>query len=189
MSPQTHSRVSSRLVIFLLLLAVMASVVGCAGLNLTPDELARSSQPENPPVVDEYAQQRQFLSALEQQYGLPAGLLDAVWAQESGRGQRMRSAAGARGHFQFMPATAKRYGLVNHDEFEQSARAAARMYADLLKLYNGNLTKALAGYNWGSGNVSRKGIRNMPKETRAYIASITSKMQAQRETLVAFAGS
>lgn len=53
----------------------------------------------------------QLFASLEQRHGLPAGLLDAVWATESSRGKHMLSPAGAQGHFQFMPATAKRYGL------------------------------------------------------------------------------
>jgi hypothetical protein len=195
MSLQPQSPVSSGRVKFLLLLAAIVSVcwvgrelvsivVGRGGLYLTlTHEWAGSRLPENPPVVDEYSQQLQFLAALEQQYGLPAGLLDAVWAQESGRGKHMRSGAGAKGHFQFMPATAKRYGLANPDDFAPSAHAAARMYADLLGRYNGNLTKALAGYNWGSGNVSRKGIENMPKETRNYVASVTGRMKAAQSEM------
>ena len=133
---------------------------------------------------DQYAEQRQLLSLLEAQYSLPAGLLDAVWEQESGRGRFMLSRAGAQGHFQFMPATAKVYGLANPGEFEQSAIAAAQMYSDLLSLYNGNLTKALAAYNWGAGNVSKKGIKRLPGETRNYVASIKMKMAAYRATQV-----
>ena len=58
----------------------------------------------------------QLFASLEQQHGLPAGLLDAVWATESSRGKRMLSPAGAQGHFQFMPATAKQYGLTDAND-------------------------------------------------------------------------
>lgn len=117
------------------------------------------------------------LAALEQKYNLPAGLLDSVWAQESARGKNMGpSSAGAMGHFQFMPPTARQYGLKNPNDFNESSEAAARMYADLLKRYGGNVDKALAAYNWGSGNVQRKGMENAPLETRNYIRQIKGRM-------------
>lgn len=118
----------------------------------------------------------QLFASLEQQYGLPTGLLDAVWATESSRGKRMLSPAGAQGHFQFMPATAKQYGLADANDLEQSATAAARMYADLLRQTGGDLEQALAGYNWGIGNVQRKGMQQMPTETRNYIQKVNAAM-------------
>lgn len=112
------------------------------------------------------------MAALEGKYGLPAGLLDSVWNTESSRGKHMKSSAGAEGHFQFMPATAKQYGLDNPYDFDQSADAAARYYRDLLKRYNGDVGKAAAAYNWGMGNVDRKGLGNAPAETRGYMSKV-----------------
>ncbi|VVE12977.1 Membrane-bound lytic murein transglycosylase F [Pandoraea capi] len=117
-----------------------------------------------------------LFSRLESQYGLPKGLLDSVWAQESGRGTNMRSPAGAKGHFQFMDATAKQYGLEDPDDLTKSATAAAQMYRDLLKQNGGDLSKALAGYNWGQGNLQRKGMENAPKETRNYVDQVQARM-------------
>ncbi len=119
---------------------------------------------------------KQRLKNLEQKYGLPAGLLDSVWSAESGRGKNMRSSAGAMGHFQFMPATAKQYGLENPDDFNQSSDAAARYYRDLMRRYGGNLEKAVAAYNWGPGNVDRKGLGNLPAETRGYLGKVLGGM-------------
>lgn len=117
-----------------------------------------------------------LFSKLESQYGLPPGLLDAVWNTESTRGQNMTSPKGAQGHFQFMPGTAKQYGVTDPNDLTQSATGAARMYADLLKQTGGNLPAALAGYNWGMGNVQRKGLGAMPAETRGYIQKVTAQM-------------
>lgn len=122
------------------------------------------------------AQSKELFASLEQKHGLPSGLLDAVWYQESRRGKKMLSPAGAQGHFQFMPATAKQYGLRDPNNLGESADAAARMYKDLLKQYKGDLNKALAGYNWGSGNLQKYGMNRAPKETRDYIAQITHNM-------------
>ena len=112
------------------------------------------------------------LASLEKKYGLPSGLLDSIWAAESGRGKNMRSGAGAMGHFQFMPGTAKQYGLNNPDDFDQSADAAARYYRDLMSKYGGNLEKAVAAYNWGPGNVDKHGLGRAPAETRGYLDKV-----------------
>jgi hypothetical protein len=118
----------------------------------------------------------ELFNQLESQFGLPSGLLDSVWSAESGRGRTMRSPKGAEGHFQFMPATAQQYGVLDPSNLVQSATGAARMYSDLLKQYGGDLPRALAGYNWGQGNMARKGFEAAPAETRNYIAKVTNAM-------------
>lgn len=112
------------------------------------------------------------LAALEKKYGLPAGLLDRIWSQESSRGTNMLSPAGAQGHFGFMPNTAKEYGLANPNDFDQSSDAAARKMRDLLKQYGGDLQMATAAYNFGQGNLSRTGLGGVPNETRNYVARV-----------------
>lgn len=116
---------------------------------------------------------------LEQQHGLPMGLLSAVMSQESGGDPNAVSPAGARGPFQLMPATAQQYGVTDPTDINQAASAAAQMYGELLSKYNGDLPSALAGYNWGQGNVDRKGLENAPPETQNYIASIQNKLGTQ----------
>ncbi|MDN7762983.1 MULTISPECIES: lytic transglycosylase domain-containing protein [Burkholderia cepacia complex] len=123
-----------------------------------------------------------LFSNLEAQYRLPRGLLDSVWTVESGRGANMLSPAGAMGHFQFMPATAKQYGLADPNNLQQSATAAARMYSDLLKANGGDLDRALAGYNWGQGNLNRAGLGAAPNETRKYIAAVEANMAGSSPT-------
>lgn len=118
------------------------------------------------------------LSDLERQHGLPPGLLGAVMQAESGGNPNAVSPAGAEGLFQFMPKTAKAYG-VNPFDPESSAVGAARMYGDLNKQYEGDLPKMLAAYNWGSGNLSKFGMDKAPKETRGYIDKVTSALPKQ----------
>lgn len=113
---------------------------------------------------------------LEQQYNLPPSLLKSVAQTESGFNPNARNEkSGAAGMFQFMPATAKQYGVDVTDP-ESSAKGAAKMYSDLLRQNNGDLSKALAGYNWGQGNVQKKGLDKAPEETRNYISQITKLM-------------
>lgn len=118
----------------------------------------------------------QVVTAAEQKWGLPSGLLDAVWSVESSRGKNMQSPKGAMGHFQFMPETAKQYGLKNPFDLSESAEAAGHMYHDLLSKYRGNIPTALAAYNWGGGNVDKKGLQNAPDETRDYIRQVLEQM-------------
>lgn len=115
------------------------------------------------------------LSQLEQQFGLPSGLLSAVEQQESGGDSNAVSPKGALGAFQFMPATAQQYGIDPTDP-DQSAIGAAKMYSDLLNKYQGDIPSALAAYNWGQGNVDKQGLPNAPPETKNYIASVMGKI-------------
>jgi hypothetical protein len=127
-----------------------------------------------------------YFSGLERKYDLPSGLLDGVWAEESSRGERLRSPKGAMGHFQFMPDTARQYGLAHPDNLAESADAAARYYRDLLRANHGNLPQALAAYNWGQGNLNKFGLGKAPAETRGYIADVLASMsESGRAPIVA----
>jgi soluble lytic murein transglycosylase-like protein len=72
---------------------------------------------------------------------------------ESGGNQFAVSGAGAKGLFQFMDGTARDMGLRGNDVFdpEKAAQAAAKYLSQLLQANGGDLSKALASYNWGSG--------------------------------------
>jgi len=109
---------------------------------------------------------------LEKKYNLPEGMLDKLWKIESNRGQKMVSDKGATGHFQFIPDTAKAYGLSREDTFDlgKSSNAAAMMLSDLLKQYKGDVTKSLIAYNWGSGNYEKYGKNGLPLETQKYLS-------------------
>jgi hypothetical protein len=119
-----------------------------------------------------------LFAQLEQKNGLPSGLLDAVWSAESSRGQDMQSPKGAQGHFQFMPATAEQYGVSDPNNLQQSAAGAAKMLSDMVQ-QTGSVPGALAAYNWGIGNLQRKGMQAAPEETRNYIQKVTANMSQQ----------
>ncbi|MEB5974712.1 lytic transglycosylase domain-containing protein, partial [Pantoea dispersa] len=88
------------------------------------------------------------------------------------------SGAGAQGLFQLMPGTAKDLGLRGNESFDpvKSAGAAAKYLSQLLKANGGDLSKALASYNWGIGNVQKHGMALMPEETRNYIPRVLSNL-------------
>jgi soluble lytic murein transglycosylase-like protein len=120
---------------------------------------------------------------------IPEGLI-AVALVESGFDPLALSPKGARGIWQFMPATARRYGLrVTHTvddrtNPEQSTRAAARYLRDLYSRF-ADWKLALAAYNSGEQRVERvirkTGIRDfdeiarrglLPLETRRYVRAV-----------------
>lgn len=116
-----------------------------------------------------------LILASEREYGLPAGLLARVLWQESHFrpdiiSGKVKSSAGAIGIAQFMPATAMELGVDPLDP-RQAIPGAARY---LFKLYRrtGSWREAVAAYNWGIGNVQRKGMVKAPAETRDYLAEV-----------------
>jgi hypothetical protein len=106
-------------------------------------------------------------SGIESKYGLPPGTLASIEHTESRGKLDAISPKGAQGPFQFMPDTAKQYGLTNPQDEMQAADAAGRYMRDMLKKYHGDMSKALAAYNEGPGNVDKG---RMPAETRDYVA-------------------
>ncbi|PLE63047.1 lytic transglycosylase [Klebsiella pneumoniae] len=126
-----------------------------------------------------------MMGKLEAMYNLPAGLLRSVALTESRGDQFAISGAGAQGLFQFMPGTARDMGLRGNDVFDpvKSAEAAARYLSMLLQKNGGDLSKALASYNWGIGNVQKYGMALMPQETRQYIPKVLSNMPGAGATL------
>ena len=129
------------------------------------------------------------------QEGLPADLI-AVGFVESGFVSTAVSPKGATGPWQFMPATASRYGLELkpfHDDrkdFEKSTSAASRYLADLHDRF-GDWLLALAAYNTGEDRVEAAIARGktrdfwtlrrmglLPEETQEYVPKVLGALQA-----------
>lgn len=122
-------------------------------------------------------------AALEQKHGLLPGLLSGINMQES-KGDA--AAVGpqtkygtAKGGFQMLDGTAKRFGLIGKEVFDtgKSAEAAAKYLEILYKRY-GNWEKAISAYHAGEGNVD-KGTnigpvnRQYVKNVKGYVAGAT----------------
>jgi len=101
-------------------------------------------------------------------------LLDALRHVESRGNPNAVSRAGARGPYQFMPGTAKQYGLTDPHNEPAARSAAARYLTDLTTQFGGDVDKALLAYNWGPGNVSRylKTGGPMPTEAQQYVGKV-----------------
>lgn len=112
--------------------------------------------------------------------GVDLDLLTRVARQESGFDPTAVSSAGATGLFQTMPDTARDLGIEDMTNPYQSAMGGAKYIAQNLQKYGGDITKALAAYNAGPGNVDSwisNGWDGSPdtipiEETRNYVKSI-----------------
>ena len=126
-------------------------------------------------------------------YGLPEEL-KVMAIIESSLNPTAVSRAGAKGMWQFMYTTAKRYGL-HIDSFVderldpvKSADAAARYLKESYNIF-GDWNLAIASYNCGAGNVQkaikRAGSREfwdiwpfLPRETRGYVPAFVGALYA-----------
>jgi len=121
-----------------------------------------------------------FIEKVAAENGLDPALVKAVASVESGFDPRAVSPKGARGVMQFMPATAKRYGVKDpHDPYE-SIRGGAEHLRDLLDEFDGDLRLALAAYNAGSGAVKRHGGMPAYRETQDYVRKVQERMGVRK---------
>jgi soluble lytic murein transglycosylase-like protein len=112
-----------------------------------------------------------LIARAAQRWSVGANLLAAQIYAESGFNPFARSPAGALGIAQFMPGTARAYGLRNPFDPAQAIDAQAHLMHDLLRQF-ASVPLALAAYNAGPGAVSRCGCIPPYPETRAYVAKI-----------------
>ena len=144
-----------------------------------------------PAAVERVDHLRPTIEPILRSEGIPAEL-SAVVLVESGGLTTALSPKGARGIWQFMPDTARRYGLVVNEsrddrtDTEKSTRAAAHYLSDLYREF-GDWPLALAAYNAGElavrGAMDRSGFRAfgpvsarglLPSETRNYVPAVAA---------------
>jgi hypothetical protein len=132
---------------------------------------------------------RPTLDPILREVGIPTELT-AVVLVESGADPMALSPKGARGIWQLMPATARRYGLIvdnaedDRVDVEKSTRAAAHYLRDLYSEF-GSWPLALAAYNTGEHNLQSAIERSrstdfavlsslglLPPETRNYVPAV-----------------
>ncbi len=129
-------------------------------------------------------EQKKLMSDSEIKLNLPKGLMENIYGIESSYGANPNaSSKGALGPFQFMPDTAKAYGIKTPMDFRESEQAAAQMMRDELNYRHGNLRQALADYNYGAGNTDKVINKygkdwesHLPKETKSYIDRVMERI-------------
>jgi soluble lytic murein transglycosylase-like protein len=119
---------------------------------------------------------QQIISSAAKRYGVDENLIKSVIKVESNYNPNAVSHAGAQGLMQLMPATARGLGVTDPFDPQQNVLAGTRFLRDMLRRYDGNLDAALAAYNWGPGNVDRKGMA-LPRETRDYLSKVKANYQ------------
>lgn len=118
-----------------------------------------------------------------QQYGVDPYLIYCTMSQESSFNVGATSPKGAMGLMQLMPGTAARYGVTNPYDVAQSIKGGTRYLKDLLKMFNGRVDLALAGYNAGEGAVMKYGNTIPPyTETRNYVRLILKRYNTRKQT-------
>lgn len=116
---------------------------------------------------------RELVSATAQRNSLDPRLLHALIAVESGYNPEAVSPKGAVGLMQLMPGTARRYGIQDPRDPLQNLQAGARYLSDLLRMFDNDVSLALAAYNAGEQAVIRHGRRIPPyPETTAYVPKV-----------------
>jgi soluble lytic murein transglycosylase-like protein len=120
-------------------------------------------------------------------WNVSASLLAAQLYAESGFNPFAVSSAGARGIAQFMPGTARAYGLADPFDPAAAIQAQARLMRDLLRRF-GTVPLALAAYNAGPGAVAGCGCIPPYAETRAYVARVLALMGQAGETVPGYGG-
>jgi soluble lytic murein transglycosylase-like protein len=111
------------------------------------------------------------LSRAAQRWSVSAALLAAQLYRESRFNPFARSPAGAQGIAQFMPSTARAYGLRDPFDAPAAIGAQAHLMRDLLRAF-GSVPLALAAYNAGPARVRACGCVPPIHETQAYVADI-----------------
>jgi soluble lytic murein transglycosylase-like protein len=142
-------------------------------------------------AVDRVRQLRPVIEPILREDGVPTEL-SAIILVESGGIPTALSPKGARGIWQFMPDTARRYGLTVSGERDdrldiaRSTHAAAKYLRDLYQQF-GDWQLAFAAYNAGEQAVDR-GLgrfgqrdflaiqRALPQETRNYVPAVLQAM-------------
>lgn len=180
--------------------AAETALLGAASSQqaVTP-AVVRAEEPEPELSLPQDWQRRlspQTWSSMRQSFaaeGVPTELLSVGWV-ESRFSPWALSPKGARGVWQLMPATARRYGLEvtprrdDRTDLARSTRVAARYLAELNQQF-GDWLLALAAYNAGpqriEAAIDRAGSRSfwqlrpwLPAETREYVPAVLAAMSS-----------
>ena len=144
-----------------------------------PDgSLLITDQPLLPParaVVLAVAPTDHPIDSIARRHGVDPLLVRAVIRAESNFDPRAVSPKGAAGLMQLMPETAQRYGVNNRFDPAQNVDGGVRYLRDLMAMFDGNLSLALAAYNAGEGAVIKHGRRIPPyPESQQYVVRVRS---------------
>ncbi|EHM3440630.1 transglycosylase SLT domain-containing protein [Salmonella enterica subsp. enterica] len=123
-----------------------------------------------------------FVNLANYTYQLPKGMMSAIAGKESSWNPLAKNQkSGAAGLFQFIPETAKRYGLSENERYDpdKETYAAGRYLHDLMTKYHGNIAEVLTAYD--GGKVEKNGNLSLKMETINYLISLLPQIQGALE--------
>lgn len=129
-------------------------------------------RPANPAPASTVAE---AIEAAAARHDVSPQLVEAVAWQESRLNQSAVSPKGARGVMQLMPGTARELGVDARD-LAANVDGGTAYLARMMRMFDGDLTRALAAYNAGPGAVLKHGGVPPYAETRAYVAAILDRL-------------
>jgi soluble lytic murein transglycosylase-like protein len=118
------------------------------------------------------------IRAASKVFKIDADLIRAVIIQESGGNEKAVSHKGAIGLMQLMDGTARDLGVADPFDPVQNIFGGARLLAQLLKAFKGDLDLALASYNAGIGTVRKYGGIPPFRETQDYVRRVTQNLKS-----------
>jgi hypothetical protein len=121
-----------------------------------------------------------YIEDASARHGVSRELVRAVIQVESGFQRLAVSPAGARGLMQLMPATARRFGVIDRFDARQNIFGGTRYLRALLDRYQGDVSLTAAAYNAGASCVAR--YQGIPpyKQTQDYVRKVTALVVAAR---------
>jgi soluble lytic murein transglycosylase-like protein len=125
-----------------------------------------------------------LIAEAAQVHRLPATLIRAVIKTESNFCSWAVSPKGAMGLMQLMPGTASFLGVQEPFDPRQNILGGCRYLRQLIDLFGGNLTLALAGYNAGFQRVINSGYQ-VPaiKETQEFVTQVMGRYVTEEKKL------
>jgi soluble lytic murein transglycosylase-like protein len=141
---------------------------------------ANAVPPPATPTLDLPGGFGKLVDEAARKYGVEPALIAAVIETESRFNPDAVSRAGAKGLMQLMPDTARGLGVTDPGDPVQNVLGGAKLLGQLIEKYGGNLEKAIAAYNAGSGAVDKYGGIPPYAETRKYVPLVLSALDKFR---------
>ena len=113
-----------------------------------------------------------YVTAYAQHYRVPVALARATVERESNWQPCVISSKGAVGLMQLMPATAKRLGVADRCNLDQSVSGGVRYLAWLMRQFHNDLRLVAAAYYVGEETIDRRGLAYRNSDVVAYVTAI-----------------